>query len=752
MNLELDRILQPLGGSNADAKTASLRVMNDNPLTPQQRSEVMHHFALHQLNARASLAGFLTKDGQLKDGSKFRFVSNSGAHTLMVWPTGPHGQTALADLFFSVPIGFGDISYYDPKPSTIWKYRGKTDAPSKLHKSRVITDAPTIFQHPGNLTWFNAALKVKGKPLVASWWGRGTRYGRLDYYNHAWQRDMGTTLYSQLCSPASDYRVNWFNAFKPAVWLNGVKHRVCKIVADAKVDVRVISCGLRKVDGVGTYLYIVTNDTKLAVYRGLVSDPYDKKDIVVAHLFDLDFTVDTTPFSSGTPWWEGLLQPPYFNASCTKLTGLVAVKWNSTVNTSAVAALNGGVAPNPNSYYTARMEADLDAGTTSFDASAASFTSTVTSTHTGVLTTNEARSSTGVNEAVSYAAVDWIGDTLALAMVKTTITRRREETGSWTSSTMSKTATRYVSGSWRAFLAGSDETLGERSFAEVNVGTVHMESEQHDGGFGFPVNTGSGYRQETVSADILRFATIEGGDLRFKAPVICEVLEVGASDFYDTLGPTGNQAWLPQNRVDTTYSWGHMARTAVTSNYGRRDVIRLSLWRNGVEKAMADYALSSRSGRSSFGWIGIIITDEPDAQSDGVGAFFSWRAVELGETTDDTDTVGMDTLLSFTGRTDPVGSFSYGFGGPPGMTNNPIMDVGNPMANMTAFSTDGAYCFYQLSPGWNGVGSPSTATQSGIVIDGINHPVSVVALYPTSDAPILSVPVFIDRVPIQENK
>lgn len=89
MNFDLDTILQPFGGNNANARVVSLRVMNDRAPTPKQLAELQHRFALHKLNVRTSVAGFLTRDGVMSDGSRFRFVSNSGMHQLMIWPVSP---------------------------------------------------------------------------------------------------------------------------------------------------------------------------------------------------------------------------------------------------------------------------------------------------------------------------------------------------------------------------------------------------------------------------------------------------------------------------------------------------------------------------------------------------------------------------------------------------------------------------------------------------------------------------------------
>lgn len=86
MNFEIDNILQPMGGNNADARVSSLRVMNDLTPTPQQLAELQREFNLHRMALRTGIVGHLTKNGKLSDGSPFRIVSNSGMHQLMIWP------------------------------------------------------------------------------------------------------------------------------------------------------------------------------------------------------------------------------------------------------------------------------------------------------------------------------------------------------------------------------------------------------------------------------------------------------------------------------------------------------------------------------------------------------------------------------------------------------------------------------------------------------------------------------------------
>jgi hypothetical protein len=94
MSLSADWILPPMGGNNLNTRAASLRSMNGLDPTPAQLNDLNHHLFLHALNIRTSVAGFLVRDGFLRDGSRFRFVSNSGLHHVMIWPAAP----SLAEL------------------------------------------------------------------------------------------------------------------------------------------------------------------------------------------------------------------------------------------------------------------------------------------------------------------------------------------------------------------------------------------------------------------------------------------------------------------------------------------------------------------------------------------------------------------------------------------------------------------------------------------------------------------------------
>lgn len=76
----------PGEGNNSNARVVSVRVMNDNPLTPMQRAQLGFNFDRHMQAVRLSTIGLHNRQGTLQDGSPFRIVSNSGLHIVEVWP------------------------------------------------------------------------------------------------------------------------------------------------------------------------------------------------------------------------------------------------------------------------------------------------------------------------------------------------------------------------------------------------------------------------------------------------------------------------------------------------------------------------------------------------------------------------------------------------------------------------------------------------------------------------------------------
>jgi len=101
-------------GNNLDSKTATLMVEDGGHLTPQQFAQVQHAFFIHLMAVRTSSAGYMVRDTQLPDGSRVRMVSNSGMHTVQVWPALfaherlalPHGFAVRTDWHMPTILGY----------------------------------------------------------------------------------------------------------------------------------------------------------------------------------------------------------------------------------------------------------------------------------------------------------------------------------------------------------------------------------------------------------------------------------------------------------------------------------------------------------------------------------------------------------------------------------------------------------------------------------------------------------------------
>lgn len=116
MSFQAENILLPLLGDSANTRSVSLRVMNDQQPTGEQLALLEARFHMHKMEVRTSLAGFLTREGKLADGSRFRFVSNSGTHVVMLWPRTPDDAVHLR-----LPHGFVVKTNWN-KP-VIYKFR-----------------------------------------------------------------------------------------------------------------------------------------------------------------------------------------------------------------------------------------------------------------------------------------------------------------------------------------------------------------------------------------------------------------------------------------------------------------------------------------------------------------------------------------------------------------------------------------------------------------------------------------------------
>lgn len=117
MNFEFRSILTPLAGNNSDQRSVAVRVMGKIDATPAQLGALANRYDIFKSQARLSLAGFLTVDGTLPDGSAYRFISNSGMDVAVIWPAGDINPGGPLDL----PHGFGVRSNWHAPVIYRWK-------------------------------------------------------------------------------------------------------------------------------------------------------------------------------------------------------------------------------------------------------------------------------------------------------------------------------------------------------------------------------------------------------------------------------------------------------------------------------------------------------------------------------------------------------------------------------------------------------------------------------------------------------
>lgn len=726
---------------------AAVTVHGGQHLTPDQAQAVHEVYLAFRDAVRLSIAAHHTDRRLLRDGTVVEVVSNGDLDWVDVWPPPPRLLPTLADLFYTLPgyVESGGYPPYDPNFSAKWSFRQKSAAPTSLKPARTPEETAGIRQHPGNLTWFSDAVNVNNRPIILSWHGRATRYGRLNYHGRDWQCSVNAALRNKIYGPAnSAARTNWKDAFKASVWLNGVRHTVA--LAD-DTPVRVISCALKKPEAEPLQLYVLSYDgNTLAVYAGAIT-PYSGQAVVVEKLFDTDYTVSTSiPFGSTNPLWEGMLQLPYFNGSCTALAGLVAVRGGSAGNPEAATALAaaGSPAPSSSAFYVMLMQVDLEAETTSFTAEHVSNTSEVDTTgepvYSGGFGGSEAFTLEHTTTTIRYGAVDYDGDQLLIALVRNTNITRREESGMLVdggdaSGTSSKSGSIAVENSYRIYLHHNDYTLASHTGTEVPTGTIDMEgswtgpAEEGDPFTG----TGNGTREEDIDAVIQFQTTVEGGDLRQLSVVAGEFVEAGDSYYSDTLAPNdvNGVAWTP-------VAWGGMTRSVVTDTRQRQPALRFTVWRNGALVEEGPYLTpSSRGDRSRFGWMAGGTLGTPPGGSSSVESWFAFnvRPSEFA-------TTRRDILQDWVNWKDDLPSLA-----------NPLISVGRPYVATSAYSADGLYWFFNIGPAFYGNGSmidsPAGTAMNPVaafVLQGDEATVDAAAIV-TGDDPAFASPVFLDNVP-----
>lgn len=99
----MNPLLLPNDRDGLDTRAVRLVVQGDVELSASQRAEVEHQFFRHKMGLRTALAQYVVQEGQLSDGTRLRMVSNSGLHTIMVWPTRTVNLRELAWGVFCIP-------------------------------------------------------------------------------------------------------------------------------------------------------------------------------------------------------------------------------------------------------------------------------------------------------------------------------------------------------------------------------------------------------------------------------------------------------------------------------------------------------------------------------------------------------------------------------------------------------------------------------------------------------------------------
>lgn len=732
------RGLPRLRGNNADAGVVRVTIMGGvTKLTGPQEMGMDQAFERHKMHYRLSQVGFLSDTFWLDDGTRVEVTTNAGRHEITIWPIAAK-ESKLQDVFYCVP-GDGDgVSSWDPKLSAYWRFNGQTVPPTKFKPQRKVDDHPDIRQHPGNLTWWNTDMLANGKPIIVSWIGRGTRYGRADYYG--WQlQEACSSQYEDLHGPAdggsspSAHRTDWPDAFHPWVWIQGVRHEIKQIVDDAPVEVPVISAALRRIDGV-TYLYVVTFDTddnSLEVHRGPV-DPYSTS-CTVEFQFAIPFVIDSTPLSGGNPQWEALQQPPYFNKSCTFAAGLVIVKDASANNPEAAVIESGGYDPTAtygagNSYMAKLMVVDIDDESTAFTSEhAGSSSSTVIVGDTSGTTTTTT---------IKYGAVDWEDDDMRIALCKHILDSASIWAGTWDTpydpglpeagqpptirdGVLTYTARTRIS----IYLEHDDTVLAERDSGTHDVLVMTFDAftaQWHDMGFsdGYGWESGTGSFVEDLTADLYRGCDVAAGDLRHRFVVMTEHMETGTLDVDWSIEPIIG--------TDLTSGFGNAYITAFNSSVmQRKSGIRYSAWREGVE--MLTSTTSSQSFATFLQFHTVFGT--------GYGQSVSTLVLDdLLLATELFNPPGPGTYSSSTLKFDRLGDIE---------AFNPFVSNARPYILACAFTPDGFYGFYDIGT------SVASFSVAQFLIGEDTFTVTPGDLVPDITSAGLASPVFLYQVPTE---
>lgn len=142
----------PAPGNNLDTRTVRLVVMNDRAPTGKQLQEANNRFEMHKLNVRTALGGYLVRTETMPDGSRVKFISNGGMHTVQLWPAGG-GQNVTR-----LPHGF--VVKTPWRIPFIYKYRPGTDAWT------IADDAVPQVMKDTTVGGYNLEVRMSPAPLV----------------------------------------------------------------------------------------------------------------------------------------------------------------------------------------------------------------------------------------------------------------------------------------------------------------------------------------------------------------------------------------------------------------------------------------------------------------------------------------------------------------------------------------------------------------------------------------------------------
>jgi hypothetical protein len=159
----MNPLLLPNDRDGLDTRAVRLVVQGDVELSASQRAEVEHRFFRHKMALRASLAQYLVQDGHLSDGTRLRMVSNSGLHTILVWPTRTVNLRELPWGVFCIPADTSNQYGWAPPavdgengtPAT-----GGSGSRDKAGTLTPLTQDPTDEDHakPGKLQRFQSTV------------------------------------------------------------------------------------------------------------------------------------------------------------------------------------------------------------------------------------------------------------------------------------------------------------------------------------------------------------------------------------------------------------------------------------------------------------------------------------------------------------------------------------------------------------------------------------------------------------------